>query len=175
MKINRASSAKDNNVANIVLEMQWEYNASDELKTLLTNAQCQAWLNAALQADLQDDFIEITLRIVDSAESQQLNRDYRGIDKPTNVLSFEFDIPPEVVIPDDEPMYLGDLVVCAPVVALEAQEQSKLLEAHWAHMLIHGGLHLQGFDHLDDDEAEEMEALEIQIMQKLGFENPYID
>lgn len=162
-------------MAQIRLEMQWAYDASDELKTLLSESACQAWLNAALQPDLQDDFVEITLRIVDLAESQQLNRDYRQIDKPTNVLSFEFDLPPAVVLPDDEPLYLGDLVVCAPVVEQEALQQNKPLAAHWAHMLVHGCLHLQGFDHLDDDEADEMEALECQILRSLGFENPYID
>ncbi|UQB41597.1 rRNA maturation RNase YbeY [Thiomicrospira microaerophila] len=159
-------------MADRIIELQWATEDST-LQAILTQARCQAWLTEALQPDLAETDIEITLRIVDNEESQQLNRDYRGMDKPTNVLSFEFDMPFELDV--DEPLYLGDLVVCAPVVAQEAKDQGKSLEAHWAHMLVHGCLHLQGFDHIDDREAEQMEALEQQIMQRLGFDNPYND
>lgn len=112
---------------------------------------------------------EVTVRIVDSEESQQLNRDYRRKDKPTNVLSFPFEMPPGIELD-----LLGDLVICRQVVEQEADEQQKPLMAHWAHMVVHGSLHLLGYDHIDDDEAEEMESLETEILQKMGFEDPYI-
>lgn len=131
--------------------------------------EMQRWIVAALtMAGYQSPSAELTLRIVSQEESQTLNRDYRGKDKPTNVLSFPFEVPEHI-----ESDLLGDLVVCAPVVAEEAVDQHKALKAHWAHMLVHGSLHLLGFDHVDDEEAEEMEALEIDIMQSLGFDNPY--
>ena len=108
------------------------------------------------------------IRLVDEAESRQLNRDYRGKDRPTNVLSFPFEAPPEVLTP-----LLGDLVICAPVVVREAREQGKPADAHWAHMLVHGVLHLLGYDHLEPAEADEMEALERDILAGLGFPDPY--
>lgn len=129
----------------------------------------ESWITAALNSQQLED-AEVSLYIVDENESQELNAEYRGKDKPTNVLSFPADIPEEVGIP-----LLGDLVVCAPVVEREAQEQGKTLEAHWAHMLIHGSLHLLGFDHVLDDEAEVMEALETEIITGLGFPAPYQD
>ncbi|MGS6552627.1 rRNA maturation RNase YbeY [Escherichia coli] len=112
---------------------------------------------------------EVTIRVVDTAESHSLNLTYRGKDKPTNVLSFPFEVPPGM-----EMSLLGDLVICRQVVEKEAQEQGKPLEAHWAHMVVHGSLHLLGYDHIEDDEAEEMEALETEIMLALGYEDPYI-
>lgn len=132
-------------------------------------AALETWIAAALKSQELDE-AEVSLYIVDEAESQELNSQYRGKDKPTNVLSFPADIPEEVGIP-----LLGDLVVCAPVVEREAQEQGKTLEAHWAHMLVHGSLHLLGFDHINDDEAETMEALETEIITGLGFPAPYQD
>ncbi|HDZ56712.1 MAG TPA: rRNA maturation RNase YbeY [Pseudomonas xinjiangensis] len=112
---------------------------------------------------------ELTIRLVDEAESRTLNNDYRGKDYPTNVLSFPSDIPPELNIP-----LLGDLVICVPVVLREAAEQDKKPEDHWAHMVIHGCLHLTGYDHIEDKEAEEMEDLERQILAELGIPDPYI-
>lgn len=112
---------------------------------------------------------EVTVRIVDIEESHQLNLDYRGKDKPTNVLSFPFEAPPEIELD-----LLGDLVICRQVVETEAKEQNKPLNAHWAHMVVHGSLHLLGYDHIDDEEADEMESLETEIMQDMGFEDPYI-
>lgn len=112
---------------------------------------------------------EMTIRMVDAAESRDLNLTYRGKDKPTNVLSFPFEVPDDV-----ELGLLGDLVICAPVVAQESQEQNKTTTAHWAHMVVHGTLHLLGFDHVEADEAAEMEALETQILQELGFADPYV-
>ncbi|GLT16774.1 endoribonuclease YbeY [Vibrio zhanjiangensis] len=112
---------------------------------------------------------EVTVRIVDENESHQLNHEYRGKDKPTNVLSFPFEVPMGI-----EMDLLGDLVICKQVVEQEAKEQSKPLAAHWAHMVVHGSLHLLGYDHIEDNEAEEMESLETEIMQSMGFDDPYI-
>jgi len=125
------------------------------------------WLEAAI-TPFQEQ-AEVTIRIVDSEESHQLNLDYRGKDKPTNVLSFPFEAPPGMELD-----LLGDLVICRQVVEQEATEQNKPLHAHWAHMVVHGSLHLLGYDHIEDDEAEEMESLETELMQKLGFEDPYL-
>ena len=113
---------------------------------------------------------ELTIRVVDEEESQSLNSQYRGKDNPTNVLSFPFEAPAEIELD-----LLGDLVICAPVVGKEATEQSKEEIAHWAHMVIHGTLHLQGYDHIEDEEAEAMEALEVKILSALGFPDPYTE
>lgn len=147
----------------IILDLQLASTASD----LPTESQIQQWLDAAIlpfQAEA-----EVTVRIVDESESQQLNFDYREKDKPTNVLSFPFQCPPGIELP-----LLGDLVICAGVVAQEAKEQQKPLTAHWAHMVVHGSLHLLGFDHINDADAFEMEAEEIQILAELGFADPYL-
>lgn len=151
------------------LELQWGIEA----EPLPTHAQCEQWVKAALMDGRQTQAIEMTVRVVDVQESQALNRDYRGKDAPTNVLSFEFEQPPGLVEMGEAMPYLGDLAICAEVVAQEAHEQQKDLEAHWAHMVVHGTLHLQGYDHIEDDEADEMERLEINILQQLGFANPY--
>jgi probable rRNA maturation factor len=111
---------------------------------------------------------EVSIRIVDKIESQSLNKQYRGLDKPTNVLSFPAEFPEGVDIP-----FLGDLVICAPIVEAEARAQNKSIAAHWAHMVIHGTLHLLGYDHIEDDEAETMEALEIALLAKLDVSSPY--
>ncbi len=124
------------------------------------------WAKAALQAGAA----EVTLRVVDAEEGQTLNRDYRGKDYATNVLTFTFD---EDMPPIPELPLLGDIVLCAPVVAREAAEQGKPLAAHYAHLVVHGMLHLQGYDHLDDEEADEMEALETRILAGLGYPDPY--
>ncbi|WLD59094.1 rRNA maturation RNase YbeY [Salinispirillum sp. LH 10-3-1] len=113
----------------------------------------------------------LTVRLVDSAESQQLNNTYRGKDKPTNVLSFPFEAPADIPLDED---YLGDLVICVPVVNQEAEEQQKPILHHWAHMVIHGALHLLGYDHISDDDAEEMEQLERELLFQLGIPDPYI-
>ncbi|SEG61330.1 rRNA maturation RNase YbeY [Marinobacterium lutimaris] len=128
----------------------------------------ERWVTTALEG--RRDRGEICIRIVTPEESQTLNREYRGKDKPTNVLSFPFEVPPG--IPMD---LLGDLAICAEVVAEEAVEQEKSLEDHWAHMVIHGTLHLLGFDHINDDEAEEMEALERDLLARLGISDPYAE
>lgn len=131
-------------------------------------AQFQAWAAAALQEVAED--CELSIRIVDAAESQQLNRDYRGKDKPTNVLSFPFESPVPL-----QPRLLGDLVICAPIVLAEAAAQGKAEMHHWAHLTIHGCLHLLGYDHINDDEAEQMESHEIAILRQFNIENPYLE
>ena len=150
------------------MSLELDVQLAVETENLPSSADIRVWAEAAL-VDLEQE-IELVVRITDTAESQQLNHDYRGKDKPTNVLSFPFEAPPGV--PD---AHLGDLVICASVVANEAQEQNKTLLAHWAHMVVHGVLHLRGYDHLDDDEAEEMENLERQVLAKLGFSDPYLE
>ena len=137
-----------------------------ELEELPGDAQFGLWAEAAMQSSRES--AEVVIRIVDSAESQALNSEYRGKDKPTNVLSFPFEVPPEV-----ETDLLGDLVICAPVVAEEAHGQGKTLDAHWAHMVVHGILHLRGYDHQDEQQALEMERLETEILKGLGYPDPY--
>ncbi|CAK1691548.1 putative rRNA maturation factor [Vibrio crassostreae] len=134
---------------------------------LPTEQDIQLWLDKTIP-QFQEN-AELTVRIVDTQESHQLNHEYRGKDKPTNVLSFPFEAPPGIELD-----LLGDLIICRQVVEKEAEEQSKPLLAHWAHMVVHGSLHLLGYDHIEDDEAEEMESLETEIMQTMGFEDPYI-
>ncbi|MBQ0755179.1 MAG: rRNA maturation RNase YbeY [Gammaproteobacteria bacterium] len=116
----------------------------------------------------------LTIRLVDEAESQALNSEYRGKDKPTNVLSFPFEMP-EGLPAEALPPMLGDLAICAAVVRREAQQQHKDADAHWAHMIIHGVLHLLGYDHIDDGDAEMMESLEIELLAGLDYANPYIE
>jgi probable rRNA maturation factor len=113
---------------------------------------------------------EMTIRIVDETEMTSLNGTYRGKHYPTNVLSFPFDMPEDIDL--DLPI-LGDLVICASVVEKEATEQHKIVADHWAHMVVHGTLHLLGYDHEQDDAAASMEAEEITILKTLGFQNPY--
>ena len=117
------------------------------------------WIKAALESDA-----ELTVRLVDAEEGQALNRDYRQKDYATNVLTFDY---------TQEPVVMADLILCAPVIEREAQEQNKALVAHYAHMLVHGTLHAQGWDHLEDDEAQAMEQREREILAALGFDDPY--
>ena len=133
--------------------------------------QFQYWVDTALNEIISDDAqkaFELTIRLVDTNESQQLNKQYRGKNKPTNVLSFPFEVPDGM-----ELNLLGDLVICVDVMKAEAKSQSKALFDHWAHLVIHGCLHLVGFDHISDDEAEIMESAEIKILAKLAIDNPY--
>lgn len=141
--------------------------------------QFQQWANAALTADLSSSILEapyeLCIRIVDKKESQQLNTTYRKKDKPTNILSFPYEDEHTHEEDEESRQLLGDLAICASIVEKEAAEQNKLLEAHWAHMTIHGILHLLGFDHTNNEEAEIMESLEIETLNQLGFPNPYIN
>jgi len=127
----------------------------------------QRWTDSALTAITDQEF-ELTIRLVNNEESQQLNSQFRQKDNPTNVLSFPFEVPDGI-----ELNLLGDLVVCVPVVEQEAKEQNKKLFDHWAHMIIHGCLHLLGYDHINDIDADKMEALEIKILAQLSINNPY--
>jgi len=126
------------------------------------------WANTAFAAGAarsRSQSTELTIRVVGAAESRRLNRTWRGKDKPTNVLSFGS---------GDIPHFLGDLAICAPVVAREAREQGKSPAAHWAHMVVHGVLHLLGYDHQNDRDAARMEARETKILAQLGMPNPYV-
>lgn len=144
-------------------------------KVVLQNTECltglpdqqnfETWVEAALMHKFSN--FEQTIRVVGKSESRTLNLHFRGSDEPTNVLSF---------VAEDEYLdydCLGDLVICGPIVEQEAMQQSKMSQAHWAHMVIHGMLHLQGYDHQTDAEADEMEALEAKILSTLGISNPY--
>ena len=141
---------------NIQLTLQ---NAS-AAEQVPTKAQFKKWAKAALRVDTQ-----VTIRIVDAQEALALNSTYRGKDYATNVLTFPL---------TETPHLMGDIVVCAPVVVAEAAAQNKSLEAHFAHLTVHGVLHLQGYDHEIEAQAELMESLEITILQKLGYANPYV-
>lgn len=151
----------------MTIELDLQLAVEDE-QGLPTQQEIQLWLEKTI-SEFQPD-AEVTVRIVDEQESHQLNLDYRGKDKPTNVLSFPFEAPPGI-----ELNLLGDLIICRQVVEKEAIEQGKSLNAHWAHMIVHGSLHLLGYDHIEDEEAEEMEALETEIMLAMHFKDPYID
>ena len=141
---------------------------NEQALPLLTDIE--KWVLTAINAgsEIVREEAELTIRIVDIEEAQQLNHDYRDKDKPTNVLSFPFQNPPGITLP-----LLGDLVICKQVVEKEAIEQRKTLNAHWAHMIIHGTLHLLGYDHIIDEEAIEMESIETQLIIELGFPAPY--
>ena len=157
----------------VILDLQLASDCSD----IPTQEDIQLWLDT-LSSYQQLIDKEITVRIVDDAEIRQLNQQYRGKNTATNVLSFPFEMP-ELDLPEgiemDESIsnFLGDIVVSAPVVKQESKQQNKLLKHHWAHMLIHGTLHLLGYDHIDEQEAEEMENIEISILQKLAIDDPY--
>nr|WP_256969536.1 rRNA maturation RNase YbeY [Crenothrix polyspora] len=127
----------------------------------------QRWVDSALEGIGHDT--EIVIRIVDEQESQALNEQYRHKQGPTNILSFPVDVPDGIELD-----LLGDLVICAPVVAKEALEQQKALMDHWAHIVIHGVLHLLGYDHIDDSDADEMESKEIALLKQLHINNPYL-
>ncbi len=128
----------------------------------------RAWIELALRGAKRRGATELSLLIVDATAGAELNRDYRGRDYATNVLSFQVELPPGVKSP-----LIGDLAVCATVVAREAQEQGKSLRDHYAHMVIHGTLHLIGYDHIDDADAVAMEALETKLLATLGIADPY--
>jgi probable rRNA maturation factor len=149
------------------LEVQRALNGDDKLLARPRKPQIRTWAGAALERDA-----EITVRLVGEEEGRALNRDFRGKDYPTNVLTFTYD--------DGEPAtssapLLGDLVLCVPVVVREALEQGKSPEAHYAHLVVHGMLHLQGYDHEDETDAERMEARERAVLASLGYSDPYAE
>jgi len=148
---------------NHIVDLQ---NACD-VQEIPSIEQFQRWVDSSLTMVSKQNF-ELTIRLVNIDESQQLNKQYRQKDKPTNVLSFPFEVPEGI-----ELNLLGDLIICAQVVEQEATAQNKALFDHWAHMVVHGCLHLLGYDHINDSDAQEMEALETKILAKLLINNPY--
>ena len=147
----------------VTLDVQYEVEAGPDEDDI------RRWVEAVLAAEKNVVEVELTVRIVGVDEITDLNTRYRHKTGPTNILSFPFEAPPGV-----ELNLLGDLVIAAPVVVKEAQEQHKTEMAHWAHMLVHGTLHLLGYNHQAPAEAEDMEAREIRILQNLGYSNPYL-
>lgn len=141
---------------------------ASERKGVPGAAEIRRCCEAALADHVVDG--ELVVRIVGESESAQLNQEFRGKSGPTNVLSFPFEAPPGV-----PSKLLGDLIICAPVVRKEAREQEKPLRAHWAHMIVHGCLHLLGYDHQTDEQAHEMETLEVKILARLGIDDPYAE
>lgn len=142
-----------------------QIDCSDDFTEVPANEEIVRWAKAAYRGD---NPAQVSIKIVDEPESQALNLQYRHKNRPTNVLSF-----PMHIETDEQYELLGDLAICAPVVNREAREQGKACSAHWAHMLVHGMLHLQGYDHEDAGQAKDMESLEIEVLRKLGFVNPY--
>ncbi len=151
-------------MSNVILDLQI---ATESEQGLPAREEFQRWVNGVLPKFKKES--ELTIRIVDKEESHELNFTYRHKDRPTNVLSFPFEVPEGLDMP-----LLGDLVICKEVVETEANEQKISVESHWAHMVVHGCLHLLGYDHIIDEEAEEMESLEAEIMQELGYPDPYL-
>ena len=145
------------------LQLSLQFGPSAEAaahRELLSRSRVTRWIRHALAVDA-----EITVRIVDAEEGRKLNREYRKKDYATNVLTFDY---------QQEPTVMADLVLCAPVVEREAKEQNKSLEEHYAHLLVHGTLHAQGWDHeTSEEDADEMEAYETDIMKEMGYEDPY--
>ena len=144
------------------LDVQW----ASELSSLSKAADFEPWVRVALEGVERP--VELVIRVVDETEGRELNHRYRGKDRPTNVLSFPFEAPAGI-----ESHHLGDLVICAPVVVREAQEQGKSLGDHLAHLVIHGVLHLRGYDHQTDEQAALMESHEKKLLQGLGISDPY--
>lgn len=150
--------------------MTVEVQIASDCAGLPDAGQLTQWVNMAIE---QRKGADVVVRIVDEPESAELNATYRQKDGSTNVLSFPFEAPewmPAEVLADD---ILGDLVICAPVVIREAKEQNKPVLAHWAHMVVHGCLHLQGYDHIDPEQADIMESIEIKLLNSLDINNPY--
>lgn len=153
-----------------LIDIQLAYEDDPAIAATIPDAdQLQQWADTVF-ALLELGEQELTARFVGVTESQSLNHQYRGKDKPTNVLSFPFESPPGLELP-----LLGDLVICAPVINAEAAEQDKTVHDHYAHMIVHGILHLLGYDHIEEHQAQEMEALEKRILAELGIDDPYRD
>ena len=150
---------------NVLVDIQ---NATTE--SVPDEDDIRRWITDAVNAARTDDEgpCEVSVRLVDDAEMSELNGRYRDKPQPTNVLSFPSELPDELELP-----LLGDIVICAPVVRREAEQQGKTLPAHWAHMAVHGALHLLGYDHIEEHEAQQMESLETAILASMGLPCPY--
>lgn len=152
---------------NVTVELQ---NASLDQDGLPSEETLETWAQKALEIGGRTADAELTVRLVEPQEIQSLNALYRHIDKPTNILSFPFECPEEVELP-----LIGDLIVCMQVLRREAEEQGKSVEEHFAHLIVHGCLHLIGFDHIEPEDAKIMEPLEVKAVMALGYDNPYKD
>jgi len=158
------------------MTLELDFQNPFEYTNIPTVVEFQQWANIGLQRNSKHNQTNsVVIRITNEAESQQLNFDYRQKNSTTNVLSFPFEMPdlPDQSESDHLAFHLGDLIFCEPVITNEAKQQNKTLQQHWAHLVIHGMLHLQGYDHINDDDAKRMESLEIKLLQHLGFANPY--
>lgn len=167
-------------MADHLVDIQWCVDCRSEMPD---ESLIQQWVELCLKElslkelnskDLDSESVEFCLRVVNEAEIQSLNRQYRGQDKPTNVLSFPNEYFGKRMADENGRILLGDIIICKEIVQAESQCQGKSVDAHFAHLLIHGLLHLQGYDHSMDDQATEMETIEIRLMQNLGYEDPYV-
>lgn len=150
-------------LAKLTVEFQWH---CDRTANLPAECDILRWASAAIAA--VDAASEVTIRVVDREKMKNANKEWRKQNKATNILSFPADFPSQTGI-----NYLGDLLICADVLLEESQLQEKSLHAHWAHIVVHGMLHLQGFDHIDTQQASEMESREVEILATFGYNNPY--
>ena len=178
-----SSETNDGEIISVDVELQNPCNYA----SVPSEEDLKEWCTAALQPNFfsQDSSskkpsksggVTIVVRVVDDEEGVELNQTYRQKPTTTNILSFPYEFPEELLaIPEiqNEPTHLGDLVVCDNVVNKEAKEQNKTLQQHWAHLIVHGVLHLQGYDHIENKEAEHMESLEVATLKQMGFQNPY--
>lgn len=155
----------------VLIDLQNPHGFNDLPDISKVNNWCEASVLSA-----SDKVQSVVIRIVDIAESADLNTEFRQKEEPTNILSFPDDLPDFMAeLPEirEQPKHLGDLIICEPLLKKEAFQQNKILEQHWAHLIVHGILHLQGYDHMKDDDAAIMENLEIKILKRLGFNDPY--
>lgn len=170
---------------NVLAETQLEYSCFADVQCMYADVsvpgdqQFNNWVLATIDYLVENEQLEkmdyeVDIRIVDKVDSQQLNKEYRQKNMPTNVLSFPFDTP-DIFKQHQQRNILGDVVVCALIVEAEAQQQNKTIEQHWAHMIVHGVLHLLNYDHINNDDASIMEALEVKILSQLGYPNPYAE
>lgn len=151
--------------------MSFHIDIQNHLSSIpITQELIKHWASTALQSQM--DSAELSICIIDSQKMTQLNHQYRQQNKPTNVLSFPSALPDEIMRQLEHP-FIGDILICPEVLLLESQEQKKDLEYHWAHIIVHGVLHLMGYDHIEDADAKRMQSLESQILHQLNYPNPY--